>query len=99
MVWDGRGALVARSPVGVEDKIDGEEVFRRAARVRPFRSLHHRFARCLATSFAFFAAPAPWGWSRWWSVQLWFAVSSRGSRRKSEPLGLVSAVESPTCQR
>ena len=58
----GAGALVAAfSGLGAEDKIDGEGgLLDAAARVRPFRIAPiHRFAAlCLATSFAFFAAPA-----------------------------------------
>ncbi len=58
----GAGALVAAfSGLGAENKIDGAGgLLDAAARTRPFRiaPLYRFAATCLATSFAFFAAPA-----------------------------------------
>ncbi len=58
----GAGALVAAfAGLNAEDKIDGEGgLLDAAARVRPYRiaPLYRFAALCLATSFAFFAAPA-----------------------------------------
>jgi hypothetical protein len=91
----GAGALVAAfSGLGAEDKIDGEGgLLDAAARVRPFRiALIYRFAAlCLATSFAFFAAPALLGLVA--VVVLPVQALVRGIFPAAWLSGLVSAVE------
>jgi hypothetical protein len=91
----GAGALVAAfSGLGAEDKIDGEGgLLDAAARIRPFRIAPiYRFATlCLATSFAFFAAPALLGLVA--VVVLPVQALVRGIFPAAWLSGLVSAVE------
>jgi hypothetical protein len=97
----GAGALVAAfAGLNAEDKIDGDGgILDAAARVRPFRiaPLYRFAALCLATSFAFFAAPALLGLVS--VVVLPFQALVRGifpaaaAGSPSWLSGLVSAVE------